>query len=166
MDGARRMRSEKPREYQYAKSLDRKRVEWNGESKVEHMWEQVKRTMDGSAREVCASVRVGGKNRNIMWWNDKAKAPVKRKETAWKEMLGVRDEDSKERCMEAYKEEKRKVNMCIYQNKKEVNDHFGMKMNQDVNGHKKLFWKEVSKRNRGKVKRSRIIKDRNGRLAL
>ena len=39
-------------------------------------------------------------------------------------------------------------------------------MNQDVNGNRKLFWKEVSKVKRGKVEDCRRIKDGNGRLAL
>ena len=50
-------------------------------------------------------------------------------------MLGVRDEDAKERCME----EKRKLKGCIYQSKKKVNEQFGRKMNQDVKGNKKYF---------------------------
>ena len=39
-------------------------------------------------------------------------------------------------------------------------------MNQDVNGNRKLFWKEVSKANGGKVENSNRIKDGNGRLVL
>ena len=67
---------------------------------------------------------------------------VKKKEDAWKEVLGARDEDTRERCLEVYKEEKRKVNRCIYQSK-EVQEQFGRKMNQDENGNRKLFWKRV-----------------------
>ena len=65
-------------------------------------------------------------------------------------MLGARDEESKERCMKAYREEKRKVKRCIYQNKKKVNKQFGRKMSQDVNGNRKLFLKEVSNVKGGK----------------
>ena len=54
------------------------------------------------------------------------------------------DEEAKERFLEAYREEKRKVKRCIYQNKKKVDEQFGRKMSEDVNGNKKLFWKEVS----------------------
>ena len=43
-------------------------------------------------------------------------------------MFGARDEDVKERCLEVYKEEKRKVKRCIYQSRKEVQEEFGMKM--------------------------------------
>ena len=46
-------------------------------------------------------MRVGGRNPKSVWWN-----AVKRKEAAWKEVLGARDE---ERYMEGYREEKRKV---------------------------------------------------------
>ena len=58
--------SEKLREYQYrevySRSLEGKGSEWNGANNVEHMWEQVKRAMVKSAREVCGSVGAGGKN--------------------------------------------------------------------------------------------------------
>ena len=86
--------------------------------------------------------------------------------TAWKVVLGARDEETKERCMKTCREEKRKVRRCIYQSKKELNEQFGMKMNQYVNGNKKLFWKEVGKENGGKVEICIIVKDGNGRLAL
>ena len=79
-----------------------------------------------SAREVFGSVRVGGKSPK----NDKVKAVIKRK------VLGARDEDAKERCVEAYKGEKREVKkkyIYKYQSLKEVNEQFERKMNQDVN---------------------------------
>ena len=67
--GARRIRSEKLREYhfreRYARSLEGKRVE--DEDNIEHMWEQVKRAMFESAREVCESVRGGGKIPKSVW---------------------------------------------------------------------------------------------------
>ena len=44
-----------------------------------------------SAREVCGSVRVRGGNPESVCWNDRVKDTVKRKENAWKEMLGARD---------------------------------------------------------------------------
>ena len=44
-----------------------------------------------------------------MWWNDEIKAAARRKEAAWKEVLAASDEEAKERCMEVYREEKRKV---------------------------------------------------------
>ena len=47
-------------------------------------------------------------------------------------MLAANDEENKERCMEAYREEKRKVKRCIYQSKKKVNEQFGKEMNEDV----------------------------------
>ena len=46
VNGARRIRNENLREHQYregyAKCLENKRVEWDGESSIEHMWEWVK----------------------------------------------------------------------------------------------------------------------------
>ena len=52
-------------------------------------------------------------------------------------MLGARDGDAREKCLEIYKEKKR--------SKEEVQEQFGRKMNQNVNGNRKLFWKEVSR---------------------
>ena len=71
----------------------------------------------------------------------------------------------KERCMEAYREEKRKVKSCIVQSKKKVNEQFGRKMDGDVNGNRELFWKEVSNVKGGKAEGCSRVKDRNGRLA-
>ena len=99
------------------------------------MWEQVKWAMVESAREVCGSVQVGGGNLKCMWCNNQVKAAFERKE-----VLGVRDEDARERCLEVHKEKKRKVKRCIYQGKKEVQEQCGRKMNQDMNGNRKLFW--------------------------
>ena len=53
-----------------------------------------------SAKEVCASVRVGGKNQKRVWWNDEVKAAVSRKEAAWKEVLAASNEEAKERYIE------------------------------------------------------------------
>ena len=67
-----------------------------------------------------------------MWWNDEVRR---------KEVLAVSSEEAKKkRCREFFKEEK--VRRCIYQNKKKVNEQIGRKMNEDVNGNTKFFWKE------------------------
>ena len=46
---------------------------------------------------------------------------------------------------------------------KKVNEQFGRKMNEDVNGNWKFFWKEVSNAKGGKVKSCSRIQDGNGR---
>ena len=46
------------------------------------MWEQVKQAMVESARQVCFSVRVVGKNPKCVWWNNEIKAAIKRNEAA------------------------------------------------------------------------------------
>ena len=51
--------------------------------------------------------------------------------------MAASGEEAKERYMEAYREEKRKVIRCIYQSKKKINEQFGKKMNEDVNGNRK-----------------------------
>ena len=46
----------------------------------------------------------GGKNPKIVQWNDEVKSAVRRKV-----VLAVRNEVAKGRCIEAYREEKRKI---------------------------------------------------------
>ena len=57
------------------------------------MWYRVKWAMAKSAREICGSVRVGGKK--SVWWNDEIKAAVRRNEAAWKGVLAGSDEETK-----------------------------------------------------------------------
>ena len=99
-----------------ARSLEGKGAEWDGDNNVEHLWEQVKRTIVESAREVCGLVRVGGKNPKTVWWNDEIKAAVRRRR-----LLGraAGDLETKERCMEAYREEKRNVKKVYNSEQKE-----------------------------------------------
>ena len=61
---------------------------------------------------------MGEQNPKSVWWNDEIKAAVKRKEAAWNEVLAASEKEAKERCMEAYRGEKRKVKTCIIQSKK------------------------------------------------
>src|SRR5678816_3272894 len=70
---------------------------------------------------------------------------VKGKKEAWLNVLKANDEDSKERCLELYKEEKRNTKRCIRRRKQEVNEQFGRRMNEDIQGNRKLFWKEARK---------------------
>ena len=55
------------------------------------MWEQVKHAVVEITREVCGSVRVEGKNKKSVWWNDEVKAAVRRKE-----VLAASNEEAKE----------------------------------------------------------------------
>ena len=57
--------------------------------------------MGESVREVCGSLRIGGKNPKSVWWNVEIKAAVWRKEAAGKGVLAASNEDTKERYMEA-----------------------------------------------------------------
>ena len=106
---ARRIINEKLRENRYREGYTRS-LEEREQNEMEiimySICGQVKRAMVESARELCGSMRVGVKNTKSVWWNNKVKAAVRRKESAWMEVLVAGDEDSKQRCMEAYREAK------------------------------------------------------------
>ena len=73
--------------------------------------------------------------------------------------MAARNEEAKERFMGAYREEKGKVDRCIYQSKNKVK--FGRKVNEDLNENRKYFWKEVSNAKGGKTENCSRIKDEN-----
>ena len=50
-------------------------------------------------------------------------------------------------------------------NSEKVEEQFGRKMNEDVNGNRILLWKEVSNAKGGKVESCSRVKDGNGRVA-
>ena len=88
----------------YVRCLERERVDCDIGGNVEQIWKHVKRAMVHSAREVCGLVRVGEKKPKNILRNDVVKAAVERKEAAWKEVLGAREDIAKDRCMEVYKD--------------------------------------------------------------
>ena len=58
---------------------------------------------------------------------------------------------------------KRKVKRCIYKSKRKVNGQFNRENNEDVNGNRKLFWKEMNNGKGLKVESCSRIKDNTGR---
>ena len=62
--------------------------------------------------------------------------------------------------------QRRKEKGIFIKSLKATNEQFGRKINEDVDGNRKLFWKEVLKVNGGKVENFSRIKDGNRRLAL
>ena len=48
-----------------------------------------------------------------MWWNDEVKAAVRIKEAAWK-VFASSNEEAKEGCMEAYRDEKEERLKGVY----------------------------------------------------
>ena len=60
-------------------------------------------------------------------------------------MFEARDKVAKERYMETFKEGKREVIMYMNLIKEKLSEKLGRKMNQDVRGNKKLFWRGVKR---------------------
>jgi hypothetical protein len=162
-----RIRSEKLSEQgskeEYVVKLMNKEVECE-QNGIEQVWKEVKEAVIGSAKEVCGCVKIGGRNDKSELWNEEVKQAVESKREAWLNVLKAKDEISKESCMEVYREERRKTKRCISGRKREVNEQFGRKMNEDVKGNKKLFWKEVRKVGKERNGNLSNIKNRNGTL--
>src|SRR5678816_1973233 len=125
--------SEQGNKDKYLRELASKSVECE-QVETEQIWEQMKEAIVSSAREVCGCAEVGSKNVNSEWWNEEVMKAVKGKKEAWLNVLKANDEISKERCLELYKEEKRNTKRCIRRRKQEVNEQFGRRMNEDIQG--------------------------------
>ena len=63
------------------------------------MWEQVKWAMGGKCKRNMLLSEGWREKTQSVWWSDKIKAAVRRKEAAWKGVLAASDESTKERCM-------------------------------------------------------------------
>ena len=59
---------------------------------------------------------------------------MERKEAEGKEVLGVREEVVKERCVQINKEEEKRIKSCLYESKDEKSEQLGMKISQGVSG--------------------------------
>ena len=135
-----------------------------GEGDFERVWKQVKEAVVGSAKEVCGCVKIGNMNVKSELWSEEVKQAVERKKVAFLNVLKANDVISKERCMDVYREERKKTKRCISMRKREVNEQFGKKMNEDIHGNKKLFWKEVRKVGKERNGNFSNIMNRNGTL--
>ena len=66
--------------------------------------------------------------------------------------MGDKDEETKKKMYESLQRRKNNTQkLYIYHNKMKVNEQFGRKMNQDVDGNRKYFWNELSNEKGGKV---------------
>ena len=78
-----------------------------------------------SAREVCGSVKVRGKNPKNLWWNDMIKASVERRRLHRRRYMELQMRLQKADVWRFRKKRREKLKRCIYQSKKEVNEQFG-----------------------------------------
>ena len=116
---------------------------------------------------VCMQKYVWIWRQNVMreWWNPEVKAGQKKKESGWRNVLGARKKTVKGRYKRIYKDKKGRVKKCIFFNvKKRVYQQFRIKMNQDLNGNRKLFWEEEDTAKEGKVETYCLIINRTGRF--
>ena len=100
-----------------------------------------------------------------MGWNDEIKAAIRRKKDVREKgcwQLAMRQKKDVWKRIERRRE---MLKRCTTQSKKKVNEQFGKKMNEDVNGNRKLFWKEVGNAKGGKVESCSRVQDGNRRLA-
>lgn len=91
--------------------------------------------------KVCRSRRKGS-----AWWADKIKEAIEWKKKAYKKMLQRNvDGEIRERRKNEYKSWNRRMKELVKENKMRVDEEFGRKLSEKLNGNKKLFWKDVKR---------------------
>lgn len=165
-----RIRSERLTEavksQEYVRILEGRKEEMDGHVDVGQMWMKFKEVIIDSAREVCGVARVGKRKLNAEWWSEDVRSAIEKKSQAYASTLQNVSREERERRIHEYKKAKNEVKRIIKRSKREANENFGKKLSQDVNGNRKLFWKEVKKvKNEGKES-CMGVKGKNGRVLV
>ena len=128
-------------------------------SSVELAWEELKGAVVEVATEMC---RVSRRKRGIKrtkWWNEEVQKAVVAKKVAYRKMLEVETDESRQRYVEAKREAKRVVRRA----KNEEWNDLGRELEADAQGGQKRFWsrlRSLGDRGRGEV--CSRVKDEDG----
>ena len=130
-------------------------------SSVEMAWDELK----GAVVEVASEVsRVSRKKRGAKrtkWWNEEVKKAVAAKKMAYRKMLEVETDESRQRYVEAKREAKRVVRRA----KNEEWIDLGRELEADALGGQKQFWSKVRRLGgRGREEVLRRVKDEDGMI--
>ena len=161
-----RIRSEKlvsvEERREYGQMLESERETMNADMDLECMWDTFKKVLVSSARAVCGVASVGKRRFNTEWWSDEVRRAIEEKREAYLRWLKNGSEQD-DRWEDEYKNAKSRVKRLIKKKKKEANESFGKKMNEDAIGNRKLFWKEVKKARNSERNSCVSVKDGSGR---
>ena len=71
-----------------------------------------------------------------------------------------------DKAFDEYREERRRVKAVVREAKKEAEDRFDAKPNQDFEGNRKIFWKKVMRVRKGVQREEMRVKDRDGNMLV
>ena len=121
---------------------------------VEEDWKKFNDAVLKCATEVCGCGQVGrGIRKRRYRWNDKVRITVLPKRKVFKLWL----QQESEKVFDEYKEERRIVKAVV----EEAEEKFEMKLSQNFEGNRKMFWKEVKKVRKGVQGDEMRVKDRD-----
>ena len=125
---------------------------------VEEEWKKFSDAVLKCATEVCGCGRVGqGIRKRRNRWNDKVRIAVLPKRKVFELWL----QQGSEKVFDEYREERRRVKAVVEEAKREAEERFGMKLSQNFEGNRKMFWKEVKKVRKGVQGDEMRVKDRD-----
>ena len=132
-------------------------------SSVEMAWEELKGAVIEVANEVCRMSRRKRGVRRTKWWNEEVQKAVAAKKVAYRRMLEVETEESRQRYVEAKREAKKVVRRAKNEEWIEV----GRELEADAQGRQKRFWSRLRSLGgsyRGRDELLRRVKDEEGMI--
>ena len=132
-------------------------------SSVEMAWEELKGAVIEVANEVCRMSRRKRGVKRTKWWNEEVQKAVAAKKVAYRRMLEVETEESRQRYVEAKREAKKVVRRAKNEEWIEV----GRELEADAQGRQKRFWSRLRSLGgsyRGRDELLRRVKDEEGMI--
>ena len=156
-------KAEKVAEFQEMVNKEWRDVRTQEVGDVEEEWSKFKKSVVKCAEKVCGMRKVGGGVRKgSEWWCEEVKVAVEEKKRAHGVWLQKKSEVSYER----YKECKRRAMRAVRFAKARADERWGRKLTEDVQGNKRMFWKEVKKTRKGPSRKEERVKAADGRLLV
>ena len=118
-------------------------------SSVEMAWDELKGAVVEVASEVCRVSRKKRGTNRTKWWNKEVKKAVAARKIAYRNMLEVETDESRQRYVEA----KREAKWVVTRAKNEEWSDLGIELEADAQGGQKRFWSKVRSWEVGEEKR-------------
>ena len=105
--------------------------------------------------------RVGGQRRKgSEWWNEEVGRAVAEKRRAFEEWLQRRDWSTYDR----YRAQRAVVKRAVKVAKRMADLRWGERLENNFEGNKKMYWKEVKRVKKGEQARDEMVKNVNGQV--
>ena len=127
---------------------------------VEEEWQEFKRAIVGSAKEVCGEVICKDRKYRTPWWTEEVKEAVKEKKLYYRRYLA----NKTEKALLEYRQKCKKTKIAVKLAKEKSWEDFGKDIEKNYQEGSNKFWKIIKKLRNGGKTFSKGMKDESGEL--